>query len=283
MWNETNDQTYWAGGNSSLGDLETQLYDMVKPAVVNIIRANVSGAQILTPSVSACAPSSTCTAFQTWQQEWLNLEDTKTRISNIYNFHVYLHDYPQTETVTPEERWSTVEQMLTARNGDSHWTNTPWWNDETNFNGTDETCNSSFSPQDCSGQIARWQLLHASNSGANLSTNLSWYKWEGTIGQNSQYAEAYKYIMEYMVGGVFSQPCSHNNLAPPTWTCPFTERNGPTPALFVWAPSGNVSYNASGWVDYRDLMGVATQIDPTDPYITIGVEPFMLEGRPTNQ
>jgi hypothetical protein len=73
---------------------------------------------------------------------------------------------------------------------DSNWKTTPWWNDETNFipGGTLQfTCSSSFSPVDCTGQIARWQLLHTSNGG----TNLSWYKWVGTMGENPAYGLAY--------------------------------------------------------------------------------------------
>jgi hypothetical protein len=259
MWNEANDanQTWWSGTQS-------QLYQMVAPAVTNFIENNVSGAKILTPSVN---PSS---GFSTWQQNWLNLEDNNTRISNIYNFHVYLN------TGAPETRWNIVSQMLAARNNTLNWKTTPWWNDETNFIPNNYTCSSSFSSADCTGQIARWQLLHASNGG----TNLSWYKWKSTMAENSAYGLAYQYIMQYLVdggGGSFSQPCSPNNLTPATWTCPFTEGDG-TPALFVWTPSENTitSTVPAGYVDYRDLRGNTTRVTAGDPLL-ITVEPIMLE------
>jgi hypothetical protein len=142
-------------------------------------------------------------------------------------------------------------------------------------------CNGKYSADDCAGQILRWQAIINSNGGSNLT----WYYWNTAIGMyptmpQNQNETAYYWMMQYLMGGHFTAACYLNG---ETWTCPFTEANGPTPALFVWAPSGNVSYNASGWVDYRDLTGVTTRIDPTNPYITIGVEPFMLEGPPTNQ
>jgi hypothetical protein len=252
MWNEANFQTFWIGG-------ETPLYQMVAPAVA-IIKTNVPGAQILTPSVTSCKQSSTCTDFQTWQTAWLKLENTKGIISNIYNFHTYLQNN------RPEDRWPTVQQMLDVRPAKSYWTTIPWWNDETNFSPTFSCI---FTSQDCTGQIVRWQLLHLANGGSNLN----WYKWLSTMtNTNPPYEPAYYFMMQYLLGGNFTAACSASN---GTWTCPFNETGNLKIALFVWAPAGNTNYDASGWSDYRDLSGVTTGI--TNPSITIGVEPLMLE------
>jgi hypothetical protein len=276
LWNEANadgPHSYWIG-------TETQLWDMVKPAA-GIIDTNVAGAQILTPSVCDNRPGG-CEGidFQTWQQIWLGFEGSygsPTNISDIYNFHVYLQDE------TPENRWAdTVELMLAARNNPTYgWTSAPWWNTETNYNGNFACNTTGYSEQDCIGQVARWQLLHDSNSGAGNSANLSWYKWNSTIGQNPDpaYAKAYQYLMQYMVGGSFPQPCSPNTLTPATWTCSFTEGGG-TSALFVWTPSetGTLTYKVPvGYVDYRDLSGAVFAVTAGE-LIPISVEPIMLEG-----
>jgi hypothetical protein len=162
----------------------------------------------------------------------------------------------------------------------SGWQNTPWADTETNFNGApppglNYTCPASqFTPQDCTGQIVRWQLLHDSN-GASL---LAWYKWNVTIGLNTSYEAAYNSMMQYLSGGKFLAPCSStttNGIA--VWTCSFTEANG-TSALWVWTPSesGTNYIVPSGYVDYRDLTGGKTTVNAGAP-ITIGVEPLMLE------
>jgi hypothetical protein len=175
LWNEANDQThYWDG-------TETQLYQMVKPAVA-IIRSKVGGAKILTPSVNDCTkqtcPGQNFILYTTWQSKWLGMDNLSGRISDIYNFHTYL------DTSTPENQWGqVVVNMLLARNQNSGWANSPWWNTETGFSGSK---NGDFKCQnpdqnDCTGQIARWQLLHASNGG----TNLSWYQWKSVMQNDS--------------------------------------------------------------------------------------------------
>jgi hypothetical protein len=198
-------------------------------------------------------------------------EDPNHVNADIYNFHVYLHD------ITPESRWSgTMVKMLNARN--TYWSSVPWWNDETNFNGGNETCSSSYSLQDCTGQIVRWQLLHASNGG----TNLSWFKWKSTMAEYFAYGPAYSYMMQYLMGGSFSQPCAISSGT--TWTCPFTEVGGRV-ALFVWTTSEiRSSYTVPpGYIDYRDLNGGTTGVSGGQP-IYVTVEPIMLEkpGPPAN-
>lgn len=270
LWNEANangPHSFWIG-------TENQLWNMVKPAA-GIIDTNVPGAQILTPSV--CDTNGGCIGIdpQTWQQTWLRLEGpygSATNISDIYNFHVYLKD------LTPENRWAEVVLMLATRNNPSYgWTSAPWWDTETNYDGN-FACNTTlYSQNDCVGQIARWQLLHDSNSGPGNSTNLSWYKWNSTIGTNpdADYLAAYKFIKQYLVNGHFTAACSNSSAQ--TWTCPFIEGNGAT-ALFVWTINENGANFAvpSGYVDYRDLNGGTTGVSTGEP-VPITVKPIMLE------
>jgi hypothetical protein len=277
LWNEANTD----GPNGTWHSTEDALWSMVRPAA-GIIKANVPGAQILTPSVCDNRDPNSCKAnvdFEIWLRDWLALEGpygSTTNISNIYNFHVYLNNE------TPEARWAdTVQNMLAPRTTQAGWSTAPWWDTETNYNGS-FTCDSpqTFTTEDCIGQIARWQLLHNSNSASGNSANLSWYKWNTTIGftTDPDYFTAYKSIKLYLTGGSFSSPCSESTTA---WTCPFTEA-GSRPALFVWTTNPNgANYTVPpGFADYRDLKGETTAVTSGEPII-ITVEPIMLEGPPT--
>jgi len=131
-----------------------------------------------------------------------------------------------------------------------------------------------FNAYDCTGQVVRWQLLHASNG----AKSVDWYKWAQTVGSNPNYDTAYHYMMQYMTGGKFGGPCtSTTNGDVPTWTCNFTESNGTT-ALWVWTTSeAGTSFTVpSGYVDYRDLSGGTTNVTGGQN-ITIGTQPFLLE------
>ena len=122
--------------------------------------------------------------------------------------------------------------------------------------------------------IVRWQLLHASNG----AVSVDWYKWNESIGLNSQYETAYYYMMQYLVGGKFAAPCSFTpGGGSSTWTCNFTEAKGTT-ALWVWTPNeaGTTFTVPSGYIDYVDLSGNSTPVTAGSS-ITIGVLPIMLE------
>jgi hypothetical protein len=272
MWNEANSTTYWNPGSNG----QQLLYEMVAPAV-SIIESNVSGAVILTPSVTA-------NGGESWMATWLQTEVSKGIISNLYNFHTYLN------TSTPETTWlnvvapgtSTSPGLLYPNYHTTGWTALSWGISETNFeNGSEPnpyTCDSTYSVADCTGQVVRWQVILNSNG----ALNLSWYYWNATIGElgasGRPYATAYYYMMQYMVGGSFTAACSYTTSGGiQTWTCPFTEGSGTT-ALFVWtpSPSGTTYTVPSGYVDYRDLAGGTTSVTGGQ-HITIGVEPFMLE------
>ena len=265
---------------------QTQLYQMVAPAVA-VINANITGAKIFTPSITSGSQA------QTWMTGWLNAEIAGGIISNVYNIHFYLNN------IIPESQLSgsanTVGGDLGPNQGTAGWTPLPWVMSETGYD--DETlpydCNAGntgvqFSTDDCVGQMVRWNLLLFSNAGEWASgggSGLYWYYWNTYIGSVPQYATAYYYMMQYLVGGKFTSACSGSGSGS-VYSCPFAEANG-TPAVFVWYPCANdSSYSSclngtsftvpSGYVDYLDLTGAKTTVNEGQS-ITIGVEPILLE------
>jgi hypothetical protein len=269
MWNEWDLSFHWTGTMA-------QVYQMVAPAVT-IIRNNVPGAVILMPS--STPDSDTGLGYLTDFQNWLSYEDAHPpHISDWIDWHVYLAS-GETTTATPEDQWSAYDaNYLSVQASNPNWVDAPWADTETNFNGSTQVnyqCPSAqYNAQDCTGQIVRWQLLHNSNG----SSGVLWYYWLNTIGSNPQYDTAYYYMMQYLVGGTFSSPCSFTAAnGASTWTCDFTEANG-TVALWVWTPSeaGTTFTVPAGFTDYRDLSGGTTTVTPGQT-INIGTEPFMLE------
>jgi len=267
MWNE------WDGVENGVrfrwGGTMNQLYQMLAPAV-SIIRSNVTGAVILTPStfpggkLYGPVPAD-LTA-------WLNNETANgnRRISDWVVWHDYLAGN------TPEFEWTqgTAIKFLNAQTSLSEWATTPWANTETNFAPKTFACPSTFSTEECSGQIVRWQLLHTSNG----ASSLDWYKWNQTIGANSRYETTYYYMMQYMVGGKFAGPCAPvAGAGGETWTCNFTEAGGTT-ALWVWTTneSGTTFTVPSGYIDYLDLTGGKTTVT-SGQSLPIGTTPVMLE------
>ena len=270
MWNEWDlpSQAFWTG-------TPQQLYQMVAPAA-SIIRQNVPSAVIMTPTITVASP--------TYQQDlatWLNLENTNGKISDWVAWHVYLSGQNNTSN-TPEVQWQQYgPKLIAAKNGVPGWVTAPWANTETNFAGSNTTLNYScpstqYTQTDCTGQIVRWQLLHAS-SGAS---SLIWFKWNQTIGSVPAYEQAYYYMMQYMEGGKFTAVCasSLDGSGNQIWTCPFTESDGTT-AQFVWAitpvEGQTISYVVpAGYTDYKDFSGNKVTVSGS---VTIGPEPILLE------
>jgi hypothetical protein len=272
MWNEANSSTYW--NVSPISTSTTKLYQLVKPAVT-IIKANVTGATILTPSFTGSGES--------WAQSWVSNEVASGIISNLYNFHIYLN------TSTPETVYTTIVAPGTSSSpgqlypnfNTTGWTARPWLISETNFQtfGTMHpfTCSTAYTVADCSGQVVRWQLIVNSNG----ALSLDWYNWNSTIGDlgsATNYATAYYYMELYMLQGSFPAACSFTTTGGiQTWSCPFTESGGTT-ALWVWTPSeaGTTFTVPSGYIDYRDLSGGTTSVT-AGSHINISVEPILLE------
>lgn len=243
MWNEWDLTDSWTGS-------ETQMYQMVKPAV-SIIRSNVSNAVILMPSTTPASST-----YQTDFQNWLDLENANGRVSDWVNWHLYLSS-TAVGTNTPEVQWATyAANYLKVQNSTSGWASTPWANTETNFTGNGYACPlSEYTPSDCIGQVVRWQLLHLSNGAATVV----WFKWHQTIGDVPAYETAYYDMIQYLAGGKFSSPCSDttDTGGNQIWSCNFTESSG-TSALLVWTPTegGTVAYSIpSGYSDYLDFSG----------------------------
>jgi hypothetical protein len=276
LWDEANATFFWGNPTWSQAISVQELYNLVKP-VISTIKANVTGAVITTPSIS------TATGYQTWMQNWVNQEVSSGIISNLYNIHNYLANQ------TPETRWTataaTVQNELYPNFHTTGWAALPWVVTETNFNGSTFTC--SFSANDCTGQIVRWQaLINAGGSfgpSDNFSgaLNLSWYYWKATIGNTPQYLAAYNAMMAYLTNGSFTSPCSFttDGGGNQTWSCSFTESNS-TADLWVWTPdTSGLSFpvTAGKYKHYRDLSGNRFAISNTATSVSITVEPILLE------
>ncbi len=284
MWNEWDLTFHWTGSMQ-------QVFQMVAPAST-IIRTNVPNAVILMPS--ATPDSDTGAGYMADLQSWLAYEDANLingkHMSDWVNWHVYLTKGANSasETVTPESQWSNYNaNFLSVQASNPNWQSAPWVDSETNFNGApppglNYTCPTSSSPNppttysadDCTGQIVRWQLLHDSNGSAGVF----WYKWNETIGANQQYETAYYSMMQYLAGGKFAGPCTFTaGGGVSIWTCSFTEAGG-TQALWVWTPNeAGTSFTVpNGYVDYLDLTGKSNPVTAGST-ITIGVLPVMLE------
>jgi len=226
MWNEPNLTHYWDG-------TVNQLYDTLKP-VVPIIRANVSGAVVLTPAI--------CGGDQSYMSSWLSLENTNGRISDYYSIHSYLSGYE------PETRINMIAKMVKAKNS-AGWTNTPWVNTESNFEVTTDVCTSS--KEDCEGQLVRWHVLqYAYQGGAGGAYHVGWYNWPSIA--SGGYDTYYYTMMQWLTGGSFTASCSNSGTV---YTCPLTEANGHS-ALIVWDSAGTSEYTPSTqYVDYKEFNG----------------------------
>ena len=282
LWNEWNTGVYWTNcGN--LTQCGTKLCQMWVPAA-QIIRASVPHAVLIAPSATP-ANANYLTAFS----DWLNMENSSGRISDAANWHLYMTNLsPPPYTNTPESQWTNVAPgIISDQNGIAGWKSAPYLDTETNFIGngsggaTPYGCASTDYPTaDCAGQIARWQIMHASNGVASLD----WYSGNRTIGNGpASYQDVYQYAQQFMIGGHFTAAAS--NLSGSVWTAPFVEANG-TVALWVWqsctagdnaCESGTTYTVPANYTDYRDLVaGGVTDVIPGNP-ISISVMPIMLE------
>jgi hypothetical protein len=248
MWNEANAPQFWAGTIA-------QLYELMSPAI-KIVRNKVSGALILTPPANRSDTD--------WMQGWLSEENKRGRLSDIFSIHLYL------QNGLPEKRFDRIKEMVNLKNNSSGWSDIPWMNTETNFDATTFACNSRYTSDDCMGQIVRWHLLHY----AYGARHLNWFFFNTTIGRHKDYSSAYRFMMDWLVGGYFTAQCSASGSV---YTCPFVQENG-RHAMFVWNSSGNSSYSpATQYVDYKELSGGTTTAIPRGRPVPIGVKPIMLE------
>ena len=247
LWNEANTDNYWHGTVS-------QLYNLMAPAVP-IIRRKIPGAMILTPPVNR--------GDAEWMRNWLNEENKKGRLSDIYSFHLYLQGQ------APEARFPTIRDMVDLKNSTPGWANTPWINSETNFDAARFACNDRYSSDECIGQMVRWHLLHF----ALGAQQVSWYFFNTTIGHNPEFSAAYKTMMEWLVGGYFPSGCALNDGA---ITCPFVEANG-RHALFAWTINRESSYSPNG--QYTAIKTLTGSAIPTvaGQKVTLTGRPIMLE------
>lgn len=247
MWNEANTPNYWHG-------TVEQLYDLMAPAIP-LIRANLPGASILTPPANR--------GDTDWMKAWMNLENSKGRLSDIFSFHLYLQDK------TPETRFEIVRDVVEVKDSMRGWADKPWMNSETNFDAATFSCSRNYDADDCAGQIVRWHLLHLSFG----ARQLSWYFFNTTIGHNPEFSNVYHTMMEWLVGGRFAGVCSADASV---ITCPFLEANGRA-AMFAWNFRGESSYTPDQrYTTYKTLDGTESAIS-RNQQIRIGIKPVMLE------
>jgi hypothetical protein len=253
MWNEANLTGFWNG-------TPAQLYDMFKPAIA-IIRNTVPGAVTSTPPVvGGDAP---------WMASWMNLENTKGRLSDYYGIHIYL------ESSTPEERLDWLKRMVDTKNANG-WTTTPWMDTETNYDNLTFTCSTQYTLEDCRGQFVRWHVLqYAYQGGAGGAFYIGWFKWDSDL---TGHYNTYLYtMMQWLTGATFTASCSNQGTV---WTCPLIEAGG-THALIVWDTAGPSPYKAGDeFVRLRKFNGTnggQMKTIPGGATITIGVVPFLLE------
>ncbi len=247
MWNEANAPSFWNG-------TVEQLYSLMAPAIP-IIRNHIPGAIVLSPPANR--------GDTDWMKNWLNEENSRGRLSDIFSFHLYL------QNKLPEFRFDTVKEMINLKNNTSGWRDVPWLNSESNFDAATFSCATRYDADDCAGQIVRWHLLHFSYG----ARQLSWYYFNTTIGHNTQFSNTYHTMMDWLVGGHFTGECS---AAGAVVTCPFVEANGHS-AIFVWNVPGDAAYTpADQYSDYKTLDGATTAIS-RGQRIPISVKPIMLE------
>jgi hypothetical protein len=247
MWNEANAPQFWSGSVE-------QLHDLMSPAVT-IIRNKIPGALVLTPPANG--------GDTDWMKDWLNEENKKGRLSDIYSIHLYL------QNGLPEKRFAKIKDMIDLKNSTPGWSNTPWMDTETNFHAATFACDTKYSSDDCVGQMVRWHLLQY----AYGAQQVNWFFFNTTIGRNTDYSNAYHAMMDWLVGGHFTAECSESS---DVYTCPFVERDGHN-AMFAWSVSGNRSYTpASRYANFKDLSGGTTAISRGQP-VSVGVKPIMLE------
>jgi polysaccharide biosynthesis protein PslG len=263
MWNEPNTPRYWNG-------TVEQLYDMAKPAAA-IIRANVPGVLISTPApFQAVNPD--------WMDQWLNLENTKGRISDIYGIHGYIGpgDKWITDNAAPEERFLDMIVPMVEKKNKAGWNSTPWMNTETGFLGSgpyDCPLNKGATDAICDAYLVRWFVMQF----AYGAEHIDWY-WFTLIGRQD---ETYSQVMHWLLGSHFTGACTHDG---PTVECPLTQANGRN-AVIVWNATsdctGNncgttTSYNVKGdFHSIRDLSGKTTPV-PANRVVAIGAMPVMI-------
>jgi hypothetical protein len=313
MWNEADSTQYWSPPQIQGLNSADILYDLVSPEI-SVITGNVSGAQILTPSITGNGEG--------WMVNWVCEEGTNTLFSNYYDIHQYMGEVSGI-SITPEAAYNNVlppgggtlypNYNPTPTGGcpngkTNQWQALPWMLTETNWGWntylnppqygctTNLQVNGGYEPDDCYGQLVRWQLLLNSPLSVNSSTvngaaNVSWYWWDNTIGDypggNGYYAEAYYYMQKYMMGGALTNVCTIAlNSGYHVISCPFTEtytdKNGAN-ALWVWTDDTSSSglpfaVNTSTYPCYWDIWGSPHPFLPGGGTVTIIInyDPIML-------
>jgi hypothetical protein len=265
MWNEPNARRYWSG-------TVEQLYDMVRPAVA-IIRANVPGALISTPA-----------AFKVenpdWMDQWLQQENKRGRISDIYGFHasINLGTVWDPQEYTPETRFPEIVIPMVVKKNNAGWITTPWINTETDFLSggpympTACPLNQGATNAICDAYLARWFVLQF----AYGAQNIDWY-WFSSIGDQDA---AYGQLMHWLVGSHFTGPCTNSGAVYECRLVQASHRN----ALIVWHADTACSAESCQSTPYKvqgqfrtstTLNGITSEL-PASRIVEISAKPILL-------
>jgi hypothetical protein len=249
-----------------------QLYQLWAP-IVAIIKANVTGAKILTPPISQAGGAA---SYQAWFNSWQAQEIANGALSDFFAHHKYLNG------ADPETQISQFQNQLCLNNHTQFpvvgctqpvgWTTLPAWVTETSYNSTNETCTASIA--DCAGIPARLHLLLQSNGIAAVN----WYQWNTGIGGVATNSLDFYWMEQYLTGGTLNSACTSSG-SPVIYQCAFTEADTTT-SLWVWTTSTTASFTVPGnYTDFRDLHGGRTYVQPSQS-ISVTQEPILLELSP---
>jgi polysaccharide biosynthesis protein PslG len=254
-WNEPQspDSIFYCGDVSTMVELQKRLYDIVK--------ANVPGAMVLTPSaVGGYGPA--------WMSRFL--AGGGGEYADIMAFHGY---WPSDDAETIISTISKFKAVFAERGQATKpaWDTEAGWGEDKSL--PDPDLQASF--------LAKFYLLHWSAGIARFY----WYaydngKW-GTLWDSKnglhQAGVAYREVHQWLVGATMTAPCTTKE---GLWTCNLVRQNDHR-AMVLWSAISPIQPNLMVNVpnDYRtlrDLQGRSYEI--TNHYVPISNSPVLVEG-----
>ncbi|MFY9742193.1 MAG: hypothetical protein WAK21_09330 [Candidatus Sulfotelmatobacter sp.] len=272
MWNEPDDRKQWTGTNAQLVRMSQDAY--------GIIHSLQPGALVTTPSPAGGYPSLT-------GPDWMGpyLAAGGGPYADVMTFHGYIdmlsYEPPEDEVPIIVAYKQALAQYLGSQNALPMWNTQSGWN--LNSNVPDPNMQAAY--------LSRIYIL----SKANGVARFYWYAygnlgfgtiWTPTGGLNLA-GIAYGTVYNWLVGTEESAPCTEKGTV---YTCGFQTQAG-LKEMPVWdtAQSCNDGVCTTStftpntiYVQYEDLNGDVTPINPPGSPIQIGAEPIMLMNQSTN-
>jgi polysaccharide biosynthesis protein PslG len=284
LWNEANIKLYWTGNTADLVKLAQAAYPIIHSDPYSIL---------LTPSVAGPVGNTAPDSGSTWMAAYLDAGGKNYADGGA--FHGYIGEqkgltqFPlPDQDVTPGCKpgitcyGSIVTKANTMRQVfDQHGlAGKPLFDTEGSWGDGTET-----DADTQAAWIAQWYLLQAGLRSTDNLQMAAWFTWGdpasfkwGTIETVAKAPNpagvAFNQVYTWLVGAAMDQPCS--STADGTWTCALT-RSGGYQALAVWTTQGTAAFKpGANFVDYRDLAGGTTRINPGSP-VALGAKPVLLE------